>query len=43
MGVLLGVIPGGITLLEDMNPVGMEPGGTPMVSLGNYNDVRGRV
>ena len=43
MGVLLGVIPGGITSLEDTNPVGMSPRGTTMVSLGNYIDVRGRV
>ena len=41
--VFIRVIPGGITGWEEINPVGMAPGGAPVAYLGNYNDVRDRI
>ena len=43
VGVLLGVIPGGGKGWGEITHVGMVPGGSPMASMGNSNDLRGRV
>ena len=43
MGVLLIVSTGGGKVWEDSTPVDLVLGGSPMVYLGNYNYVRGRV
>ena len=43
VGFFLGVSPKGSTGWEDRTRVGMSPGGAPVASLGNYNDVVVRV
>ena len=43
VGVLLGVSIGGGIGLQEWMPVGLAPEGVTGVSLGGYNDVRGRV
>ena len=43
VGVLIGTSPGGGTGLEEINNVGLAPEGAPVASLGNSNDVIGRV
>ena len=41
--VLLRVSPGGGKIWEESTTIGISPGGTPMASMGNYNDVSSRV
>ena len=41
--VFIGVVIGGVTVREKIIHVGMVSVGTYVYSMGNYNDVRGRV